>query len=368
MIENIAFISAWLFMSCLVPGGASAQGPTAAEKPAGSAPVSFAGLQNLKFSGLMQAWYLASNASVADTFRLRRTELKLTGDVTPKAKFVVMIDPAKALAVNTTYTTLEGDRVVVDASLNQAGRLLQDAFVSLTYLRGVEVQVGQFKVPLSFEGLASSAALGTVERALFASDRTRGGSYADVRDVGVMARGTVTAAGIDYQIGAFNGLGQNQNDLDKDNGKALVGRLVWRPSFLAGVQIGMAGAADKDRPSGIERRRLGLEWQWTRGPWTWRTELMSGRDGAVNRRGYYVHVGCRVLPSVEVVSRVDTWDPDTHHDTGSTSATERDYIAGVNYQMAGHNVKLQLEYLRKTFARGVVAPRHVLLSNMQLSW
>jgi phosphate-selective porin len=233
----------------------------------------------------------------------------------------------------------------------------------------MEVQVGQFKVPLGLEGQSSSAALGTVERSLFATDRARGAYYADIREFGVLAKGTVKSAGLDYQVGLYNGLvGATQNDLDKDDGKALAGRLVWRPAFLPGVQLGVSGAADKEMPSNTERRRLGLEWQWTAGPWTWRAELMSGRDGIVDRRGYYAHAGYRIAPRIDLIARFDTWDPDTDLDTSAATVLERDYVAGVNCYLANHNVKAQLEYIRKTFARDVVAARNVVLMNMQLSW
>jgi len=56
-----------------------------------------------------------------------------------------MIDPAKALSLNITT----GDGVVRDVNINQAGRMLQDADITLSYFKRMNINVGQFKVPIS---------------------------------------------------------------------------------------------------------------------------------------------------------------------------------------------------------------------------
>jgi phosphate-selective porin len=91
---------------------------------------------------------------------------------------------------------------------------MQNAFVSLLYIPRVQLDVGQFKLPLGLEGLANSGALGTVECALFTSDRARGGSYGDVRELGAIARTTI-ASRVDMTVGVFNFMSENQNDLDE---------------------------------------------------------------------------------------------------------------------------------------------------------
>ena len=169
----------------------AAPAPAAAAAPAPKAPTVESGTGTIKLNGLLQGWFMAGNEGVRDTFRIRRTELKFTGIITPNFKWTVMVDPSKALAVNNTYTTADGRQIIKDTSINQAGRILQDAFITYTANSNVNLNVGQFKVPLSLEGLQSSAALETVERALFITDRARGGAYGDVRDLGVMAHGSL---------------------------------------------------------------------------------------------------------------------------------------------------------------------------------
>lgn len=341
--------------------------PAAAPAPKPPSAVE-AGYGKIKFNGLLQGWYAAGNGGSRDTFRIRRAELKFSGQITPKAKWSVMIDPAKALSVNNTYTTINGTRVVTDSSVNQASRVLQDAFITLEYIKNVSIDVGQYKIPLGLEGLQSSATLETVDRALFSSDRARGGGLSDVRDLGVTIRGLL-GKNFDYQLGFFNGTGENQNDFDKNDQKAVIGRLVVRPPFIKGLQIGGSGAWSNGRQGDRPRRdRLGAELLYRRDRFLAKSEVMTGEDGDLHRLGYYTLFGYRITPKVEGVFRFDSWDPDTRLETYPANVTERDYVVGVNYHVTESKLKLQLNYLRKTFANGILPARNLVLVNLQTAW
>jgi len=325
------------------------------------------GIGKIKFNGLLQTWFLAGNGGLTDTFRIRRAELKFTGEISPHFKWTVMIDPAKALSLNNTFTTVSGTTVLKDTSVNQASRILQDGFITLSYFKRANINAGQFKIPLSLEGLQSSGQLDT-ERALFASDRARGGTFGDIRDVGIMLYGPLSKE-VDYQIGVFNGSGESQNDLDKNDQKAVAGRLVVRPSFIRGLQLGGSGVwGNGQRADRPRRDRLGAESMFVRGPFTLKGELMTGSDGAIHRRGYYGHFAYKFDPKFQGIFRVDTWDPDIARENNAASATERDYVAGFNYFIREKYFKLQFNYLRKTFANGLIPSRNVLLLNLQTWW
>ena len=318
---------------------------------------------SLTFNGLVQAWYAAGTEGFRDTFRIRRSELYFNGQITNKARWQVMLDPAKALALETGPS--DSPRVVPPSAIAQSTRLLQNAVITFDYNPRMRSSIGQFKLPLGLEGQQSSGRLDTVERALFASDRARGGAYADVRDVGVMVRGG-SGSRLDIQAGLFNGVGESQNETDRNDQKAVAASVVVRP--VSGLHLGSSGAwgnGGGDRP---RRDRVGAEVQYTRGPLTLRSELMTGHDGALHRRGAYGHAGYRFSPRVEGVLRVDTWDPDTDSDATASSVAERDYIAGVNVFLSQHNLKLQANYLRKTFHDDVVPARNVFLINTQTFW
>lgn len=366
-------------LQALMPASASAKpagpSPATAEASAAKPPIAAAEapperpithpLLSVKFNGLVQAWYFVGNQGLSDTFRIRRTELYFTGQVTNKARWQVMIDPAKALALETTLTPVNGVPLLSAIAVGQASRILQNAFVSLDYIPKLQMNIGQYKLPLSLEGLQSSGQLETVERALFASDRARGGNYGDVRDIGFMLRGGVGPR-VDFQAGVFNSIAETQNTVDVNDEKALAGRLVARP--VTGLHLGMSGAWDNGGGARPRRDRLGGELEYKRGAFQLKSELMTGEDGPLHRRGFYAHVGYRFKPKLEWVFRVDGWDPDTASEDTPLSVSELDYVTGFNVFLSKHNLKLQVNYLRKTFGSDALESRNVLLVNTQTFW
>lgn len=351
-----------------VAAEASQTAQAAVKKDAGSTKAVESGYNKIKFDGLLQGWFAAGNGGFNDTFRIRRAELKFIGEITPHVRWTVMIDPSKALSLNNSFTTINGTQVVRDTGVNQASRILQDAFVTLNYWKRLSVDFGQMKLPLSLEGTQSSARLDTVERALFLSDRGRGGNLGDVRDVGAVMYGPLNSY-IDYQVALFNGVNEHQNDVDRNDQKAVVGRLVIRPPFLKGLQVGGSGAWGNgngvDRP---HQDRLGAELLFTRGRVKLKSELMTAVERDLHRVGYYEHVGYYFHPRLEGIFRFDTFDPDTRLNTNAANVVERDYITGVNYYIDESHTKVQFNYLRKTFAQGLVASRNVVLLNLQTAW
>ena len=95
---------------------------------------------------------------------------------------------------------------------------------------------------------------------------------------------------------------------------------------------------------------------------------MTGKDGSLERKGYYAHFAYRFTPKWESTLRYDTWDPDLALESTAVSVTERDYIAGFNYFMDGSHVKLQFNYVRKTFEDDIVAPFNLGVLRLQTFW
>jgi hypothetical protein len=368
---RIALLGAVLALAT-IPVPSLAQDQTPAPPPAAQlagtqeSDVDVGPVKHLKFSGVLQVWYQAGDQGFADTFRLRRLRLYASGDITSRARFMVMIDPARALAINEDLAIVAGTNVVTSASINQATRILQDAYITLAAAPHLDVQVGQFKLPLNVEGSAPVQDLPLVERSLMTTDRARGGQFGDLRDIGVMARGAF-ANGLEYRVGVFNGLGTGQNDVDKDDRKAVAARLAWRTP-VPGLRVGAFAASDTESATGIGHRRTGVDLSFQRGTVLLQGEFVNGRDAGSERRGYYAMASWRVRPTVEATARLDVWDPDRRADSATGNVLERDYAGGVSYYVSGSNLKWQAEYLRKTYASGVVAPQHVFLSNLQVAW
>lgn len=345
--------------------------PPASAKPApASAPASApapAIITGATLSGLLQAWYSAGTAGMEQSFRVRRAEIKLSGRAAERVTFTMMIDVAKSLSTSNTYVDVNGVRVLKDESVNQASRMLQDAFVSLTVSKKVTIDIGQFRVPLSLEGTTSASKLDAIDRALFLTDKARGGGYGDVRDIGLMARGQA-AKRVDWYAGLFNGVGESQNQTDRNQQKVGIARVVVRPASLKGLQVGASaaysGAPHADAP---RRDRAGVEMQLLRGRFLLRSEAMMGVDANTHRAGGYVHAGWKVQPSVEVFGRADVWDPNTAREDALAASLGRDMIAGTNWLLAG-STKVQLEVVKHDFAHHFAPGTHQVLVNVQAAW
>ena len=307
-----------------------------------------------------------------DTFRLRRAELRLTApSITSRVSGTIQLDFAKAIS-------LAGG----GASINQAGRTLQEMQLSYLLRKGrvaagtptaagagnipappnnIYVDAGQFKIPVGYEGdLVSSSAITTVERALmFAARDPFGGGFGDVRDTGVQLRGT--QGQFRYWVGAFNGLGERQNDLSTSDTKAIIGRLAFSPSSIQGLTVGVSGARGNNRNVGAvagvsqsaERNLLNAFANYEKNKLTVRGEYLTGdsqrlplnADGFENDvRGYYGLIGYKFTPKIEGVFRYDYFNFDRALDDASV----RDLVLGVNYYIKGNNAKIQANIVRRS--------------------
>ncbi len=319
-----------------------------------------------QFDGLLQAWFVGQGATGPETFRIRRAQLRFSGQIVPRVNWNIMIDPAKELSIGRVPVLLpDGTPVLSDVSINQASRVLQDSFITLDISESFHLDVGQYKIPLSREGLQSTATLETVERAMFLTQRARGGTFGNIRDIGIQARGQHNWA--DFRIGLFNSSGDLQNTVDENDRKTLVGRLVLAPPGLGGLELGFSGARGTATPARIRRDRLGAELFLARGPLSIKSEVMSGRDGPIHRIGWYGHIGYRFGSRFELVFRQDNWDPDTDDEASPQTATERNWLVGLNYFIDEHHAKFQINYIRRTFA-GPFESRNLLLINLQTAW
>jgi hypothetical protein len=196
-------------------------------------------------AALLQGWFLVDHQKglntepghdTWNTFRLRRAELRIKGQIIPDLiAYQVMIDPAKLLRfeskkVNVEPTDPNAPATVAVPQPPNDTSILQDFYV--TFLSEyAEVSLGQFKIPLSWEGYNSASKLIMPERSL--SSRT----FGDKRDLGIRVEKKFEHFG--YMAGIYNGLGQNR--FDNNNQKDVSLRLEAYP--IEGVVIGAVGYA-----------------------------------------------------------------------------------------------------------------------------
>ena len=329
----------------------------AATAPPTTAPVAAVPSLPTSVTGLLQLWSVAGDNAYRNTYRLRRAEVKVTSDLGRQARATVMIDLAKSLALQSAAGA---------TTVSQSTRILQDAFLSFPTHR-LQFDIGQFRLPLGNEGSTGAASLEDVERSLMSMDRARGGTFGDVRDIGSLIRGRSSL--LDVQLGVFNGSGENQNDVDHNVAKSVVGRVVLHPPHLVGLQLGAsgttAGAPSADKPV---RDRIGVDIALGRGRTFFQAEGMRGHDGAITRMGWYSLARWSVDASTAVHVRVDAWDPDISSESTPADARERDYIAGFNWLPPATRLKVQLDLTDKTFNQSIAPSRVLAVLNLQASW
>jgi hypothetical protein len=306
---------------------------------------------SLTVSALLQAWLTGAHQgdAITSTFRVRRAEIRLKGEVVPKSlSFVVMFDPAKVLESKDVKLTVANQEpapadpkkpeTVTAKQPPGAISVFQD--VLMTWLTPyADVSIGQFKNPVSWEGFNSSRQLLFAERSLVSRE------YGDRRDLGMQAMKTFDSFG--YVLGVYNGTGLNA--LDGDTNKDVALRLEVYPVkglTLAGVGYGTLG--DRDRPGSKDRHEIDVRYEG--GPLLVQAEAIRAREVAGPGKdtvsmGDYGAVAWSVGAWQPCV-RVGWLDPDTSKDLKPADDKGKDevvsYEVGVNWYLAKHEAKLQL--------------------------
>ena len=280
------------------------------------------GFGELKIGGLLQLWYShdetrGNESGKADSFRLRRTEFMLSGKALPEVAWAVMFDLSKDLGTS-------------DGIIDQETRILQDYNIDFGYIPHHIVSIGQFKLPLTEEGLRSSVMLDTIERSFI------GRTFGDQRDIGIQVRGIWKY--VDYWLGIFNGSGQNQ--LDVNDYKDISGRIVLKP--FKDLEIGISGLTGRTGTTPSDRNRLGGELRYEYNDLSFKGEYMKAKDSKLEREGWYTQVGYFMpfLPQLQGVFKYEEFED-------ADNLEERDITVGLNYFINQDQVKLQANYVHK---------------------
>ena len=308
---------------------------TKLEKDLGDKSVIHVGHGTLKLGGLLQGWAVW-DGNDNDRFRIRRTELKFAGDILGDQRFTytVMIDPVQVQEDNTRRSILQDAVFTLDL----------DRLAGCSHHK---VDLGQYKLPLAEEGLRSSAKLDFAERSFI------GRTFGDQRDIGAMLTGDWPY--VTYQLGVFNGSGQNQ--ADPNDQKDVAGRLVLRPlrdvDAFKGLELGVSGYDRTTHGNTRDKKRLGFEARYEYERLALKAEYMTGQgtagsnattENATLANGWYAQAGYFLVPKrFQVAARVDRFDPNEQR----ANDRETDYTLGVNYFIDQHNAKAQLNWVHK---------------------
>jgi hypothetical protein len=298
---------------------------------------------------LLQGWFIfdgcpsctSPTPSSVSSFRVRRAEVHIKGEIIPGlASYALMFDPAKVfewqntvIPVTNAPMTTPPEQVTVRQPVS-AISILQDVFITFQ-TDYADFSLGQFKIPVSWEGYNGSSKLILPERSLVSRQ------YGDRRDLGLRIAKTFQYFG--YSAGVFNGGGLN--NLDTNNQKDLGLRLEAYPIpgvTVAGVIYSSVGqrnrAGTKDRYEGDLRfEQMGILVQ---AEYIYANDLTTDYGASFNGQGFYAAAGYTFFDVLQPIFRLGRLDPNT----GRDSDEMWEYNVGLNYYIRKHESKLQLNY------------------------
>jgi hypothetical protein len=292
---------------------------------------------------LLQAWLWRQPANEIWTFRARRAELKVKGEIVPDfIAYQIMLDPAKLLGSrdrtspvqNQSPPPLPGeDPEEVTISRDVSPTLLQDLFI--TFLSDyADVSLGQFKTPVSWEGFNSSSKILFPERALVSRQ------FGDRRDLGIRADKKFEYFG--YSLGVFNGEGQNR--IDTNDQKDLALRLEAYPveNLMIGA-MGLTSVGERDEAP-TTKDRLEGDFRLDLANVLVQFEYIHAWDGSegsrTEGRGFYLAGGYTFFDRLQPIVRWGYLDTDL--DSPQEEVTS--YEFGFNYFLQKYEARLMASY------------------------
>jgi Phosphate-selective porin O and P len=323
------------------------------------------GVAPVSLHGFLQVYYRSGDPLIKDGYRLRKADLKFSGDISPVLRWRIAFDAAKLLTLTKTISP-DDSLALADAAVDQKSRMLQDA--ALTYLVNgrLQIDVGQQIIPLSYEGTIPSSKVETIERVLFISERSRAVGLGDVRDLGVSANGFVPW--LEYHLGVFNEMGESAGTTDLNDQKAVIGRFAIKPPAIPGFHIGGSGGFEGGPPV-QHRERAGSEIQYQTPLFTLRAETMSARDGLLHRFGWYGLGAVRPTARLQLTARFDSWDRDRTHETSAIDGLEHQVVGAASYAIDDGGARVVLNVVRQTFPNVTTVPSGtILLAAFQAVW
>lgn len=339
-------------------------------KPAGREPT-------LKIGGLIQFQADFGDrgdsrfTTADDRFYLRRARLNANGNFLEEFDFRVELELAGSLSNNSTSISTSNLRAQ-----------LTDGYVNWNRHAGANIKGGQFKSPFGYEQLVSDPRLFTIERSLVNDRLTIG------RQIGAQVWGSFYDKRLSYAYGVFNGNNVNVsfNDNDKFLQSVRASGVPWRGKLFGKEStLSVGGNAFFSEDKNLtgqssdfsfggntftgKRRGSGIDSQLHIGPMDLWLEYLQVRfepeDNIPRDRftpsGWYAQFSYYVSKRIQGVGKYERFDPDLEPNFTTTST----WTFGLNYEIKGHDLKMQINYLR-TDATGIPENQHKILCRFQV--
>jgi len=292
-----------------------------------------------RISGYIQLNY--QWADDASSFRIKRARVDFKGDLSPVFDYRLQLE-------------FSSPKIV-------------DAYLRFKPLEGINVQVGQFKVPFTIESTHYvPLKLELIEYSMVVT-RLMGfddvsGIKATGRDLGIQLYGSLLQRDgysiLHYNLGLFNGEGINTTDRNKS--KDIAARLMIQP--IAALTLAGYYYRGETGEHCLPRNRYGGGASYDDDRWVARAEYIAGRTGVADdgqrttfdSRGFYLMTACRVTPQWMPAGRFEQFEGIS----GSKSARQTNYTAGVTYQPWRY-LRCQLNYTYERYG-GAYPDRNVI--------
>ena len=239
--------------------------------------LSISGWMNIQYDYESQLQNDGVTLDQINTFNVRRARLDFKGNISKNVEFRVQADVA-------------------------GSPKLVDGFVKIKLQKYFNIQVGQFKIPFTFENPQSPLTLESVEYAQVISklsgysDMSGVKTYSGGRDVGVMIYGNFFSFEHDgkeipiltYKLGVFNGNGMNNKDanLAKDIAASIEVCPGVKGLMLATSYYGGNYYLNSDERN-ANRDRFTVGGKYENGRLTVRSEYIVGKTEMANNDGIY---------------------------------------------------------------------------------
>jgi hypothetical protein len=332
---------------------------------------------------LIQAWFLGSTddnepyaklGAARNGFRVRRAELRISGEVLPTVAFTIMIDPAKVFEFGSknfaVANQMPAGTEAVNGVLQPTSKvsIFQDAVLTFKFIPYVNISAGQARTPITAEGPSPAPRLVFIERSEI------GRLFGDQRDIGAWAHYKFKRFG--YQVGLYNG-NPGGNTLEIDSNKDLVARLEVFPidtlvvggsvdRTLATTNKGVLTIAGADAKYVGHGLTLAGEFYWKQTHDRTAAAVETASMGGYGVAAFQFNV---MKGALQPAIRFDWFDP-------NTTVVSDDYwrfTAGLNILLGGPETKLQINYTHtQAMVVGAITPtsanNELILVNAQTAF